>query len=256
MMARGNHPILVFLRRPAGALAALAAFAAVAITSSVPAADGMDGPVYQYHRASPDGIGKFYYGREIAHVMGYAGVSWLERPERAAEERPDWLVEELRLTPTMTVADIGAGSGYLTRLLSPRVPGGRVYAVDVQPEMVTLLRSLAAEPGYGNVVPVQGAANDVHLPAGSVDLAVMVDVYHELEYPAEVMASVLNALAPNGRVVFVEYRAEDPKVPIKALHKMSAAQIRKEMSGLPLVWEGGSERLPLQHLFVFRKRQP
>ena len=219
-----------------------------------PAAAGADGPAYQYRRASPDGIGKFYYGREIAHVMGYAGVSWLERPERAAEERPDWLGEGLRLKPTATVADIGAGSGYLTRLLSRRVPGGRVYAVDVQPEMVGLLRSLAAEPGFGNVVPVQGAADDVHLPAGSVDLAVMVDVYHELEYPAEVMASVLKALAPKGRVVFVEYRAEDPTVPIKALHKMSEAQIRKEMSGLPLVWEGASERLPLQHLVVFRKR--
>jgi SAM-dependent methyltransferase len=215
-----------------------------------------DGPAtYQYRPASVDGIGKFYYGREIAQVMGYAGVSWLERPERAAEERPDWLVEDLHLAPTMSVADIGAGSGYLTRLLSPRVPGGRVYAVDVQPEMVGLLKALAEQPEFANIVPVQGAADDVHLPAGSIDLAVMVDVYHELEYPAEVMASVLKALKPNGRVLFVEYRAEDPSVPIKALHKMSEAQIRKEMAALPLVWERGSERLPLQHLFVFRKRE-
>ena len=214
-----------------------------------------DGPAtYQYRPASADGIGKFYYGREIAQVMGYAGVPWLERPERASEERPDWLVEDLHLSPTMTVADIGAGSGYLTRLLSPRVPGGRVYAVDVQPEMVGLLKALAARPGFGNVVPILGAADDARLPANSVDLAVMVDVYHELEYPAEVMRSVLKALKPAGRVAFVEYRAEDPSVPIKELHKMSEAQIRKEMSALPLVWERGSERLPLQHLFVFRRQ--
>ena len=230
----------------------LGVIALLAVALAV-AADGT--ATYQYRPASVDGIGKFYYGREIAHVMGYAGVPWLERPERAAEERTDWLVEDLHLSPRMTVADIGAGSGYLTRLLSPRVPDGRVYAVDVQPEMVGLLKALSDRPEFGNVVPVQGAADDVHLPAGSIDLAVMVDVYHELEFPAEVMASVLKALKPNGRVLFVEYRAEDPSVPIKALHKMSEAQIRKEMAGLPLVWEPGSERLPLQHLFVFRKRE-
>jgi SAM-dependent methyltransferase len=226
------------------------------VAIGLPGAVSADGPaVYQYRPASIDGIGKVYYGREIAHVMGYEGVPWLERPEREAEERPDWLVEDLHLSATMTVADIGAGSGYLTRLLSARVPGGHVYAIDVQPEMVALLKALAARPGYGNVLPLQGTADDVRLPAGSTDLAVMVDVYHELEYPAEIMASVLKALKPGGRVVFVEYRAEDPSVPIKALHKMSEAQIRKEMSGLPLVWERGSERLPLQHLFVFRKRE-
>jgi SAM-dependent methyltransferase len=213
-----------------------------------------DSASYEFRAASVDGIGKFYYGREIAHVMGYAGVSWLERPERASEERPDWLVEDLQLSPTMNVADIGAGSGYLTRLLSPRAAAGHVYAVDVQPEMVALLKRLAARPGFGNVVPIQGTAKDVCLPVDSVDLAVMVDVYHELEYPAEVMASVLKALKPGGRVVFVEYRAEDPSVPIKELHKMSEAQLRKEMSALPLVWERGYERLPLQHMFVFRKR--
>jgi SAM-dependent methyltransferase len=229
---------------------------AIAVALLLPIGARADRPAsYQYRAASIDGIGKFYYGREIAQVMGYAGASWLERPERAAEERPDWLVEDLPLSSTMTVADIGAGSGYLTRLLSPRVPGGRVYAVDVQPEMVGLLKAIAQRPEFGNVVPVQGAADDVQLPAGSIDLAVMVDVYHELEYPAEIMASVLKALKPDGRVVFVEYRAEDPSVPIKALHKMSEAQIRREMAGLPLAWEPGSERLPLQHLFVFRKRE-
>jgi SAM-dependent methyltransferase len=226
----------------------------IAGACNAPGAAGADDPAaYQYRPASRDGIGKFYYGREIAHVMGYEGVPWLERPERATEERPDWLVEDLHLSPKMTVADIGAGSGYLTRLLSARVPQGRVYAVDVQPEMVGLLKTLAAQPKFGNVIPVLGAADDVRLPSAAIDIAVMVDVYHELEYPAEVMASVLKALKPGGRMVFVEYRAEDPSVPIKALHEMSEVQIRKEMSALPLVWQQGSERLPMQHLFVFAK---
>ncbi len=142
------------------------AFGASAIAATATAA-APDGSPYQYRPASTDGIGKFYYGREIAHVMGFAGASWLERPERAAEERPDWLVEELHLSPAMTVADIGAGSGYLTRRLSARVPDGRVYAVDVQPEMVALLQTLAAQQGFGNVIPVQGAADDVRLPMES-----------------------------------------------------------------------------------------
>jgi SAM-dependent methyltransferase len=230
------------------------ALLAIGTACNAPSAAGADGPAsYQYRPASQDGIGKFYYGREIAHVMGYAGVPWLERPERAAEERPDWLVEDLHLSSKMTVADIGAGSGYLTRLLSARVPEGRVYAVEIQPEMVALLKALADQPKFANVIPVLGAADDVRLPPAAIDVAVMVDVYHELEYPAEVMASVLKALKPGGRIVFVEYRAEDPSVPIKALHEMSEAQILKEMSALPLVREPGSERLPLQHLFVFRK---
>jgi SAM-dependent methyltransferase len=119
--------------------------------------------------------------------------------------------------------------------------------------MVGLLKALAARKGFGNVIPIQGAADDVRLPTSSVDVAVLVDVYHELEYPAEVMASLLKALKPGGRIVFVEYRAEDPSVPILALHKMSEAQVQREMSALPLVPERGSERLPLQHLIVFRK---
>jgi SAM-dependent methyltransferase len=219
-----------------------------------PNARDADSAVYQYRPASIEGIGKFYYGREIAHVMGCTGMAWLERPERASEERPDWLVEELKLSPTMNVADIGAGSGYLTRLLSPRVPRGHVYAVDVQPEMVDALKEVAARPEFANVVPILGTAMDTRLSADTVDLVVMVDVYHELEYPAEIMHSVLKALKPGGRIAFVEYRAEDPSVPIKELHKMSEAQLRREMSALPLVWETGSERLPLQHVFIFRRR--
>jgi SAM-dependent methyltransferase len=210
-------------------------------------------PLYRQGRGSPDGIGKFYQGREIAAVMGFEGAEWLERPSRASEERPDLLVEELHLQPGMTVADIGAGSGYLSRRMVPLVQPGRVFAVDVQPQMVALLTELSQRPEFKNLVPIQGRADDVQLPPDSVDLAVLVDVYHELAYPNEVMRSLVRALKPGGRVVLVEYRGEDPNVPIKALHKMSEAQIRREMSLLPLAWVRNSERLPMQHIVVFRK---
>lgn len=211
---------------------------------------------YREVQASADGIGKSYEGREIAQVMGFEGAAWLERPGREQEERPDLLVEGLRLQSGMTVADIGAGSGYLSRRLAARVAPGRVWAVDVQPQMVALLRNLSRQPGMTNIIPHLGAADDVLLPAASIDLAVLVDVYHELEFPYQVMQSLVRALKPGGRVVFVEYRAEDPGVPIKALHKMSESQLRLEMQRLPLRWERSDERLPLQHLVVFRTAPP
>jgi ubiquinone/menaquinone biosynthesis C-methylase UbiE len=211
-------------------------------------------PRYQSGTASQDGIGKFYYQREIAQVMGFEGAAWLERAERAQEERPDLLVKELHLTPGMTVADVGAGSGYLAKRMAPIVAPGRVLAVDVQPQMVDLLKSLAAQPGLGNIVPILGSPDDSRLPAESIDLAVMVDVYHELAYPYEVVRSIIAALKPGGRLVFVEYRGEDPRVPIKALHKMTVAQIRLEMQPFPITLERSAEDLPIQHIVVFRKR--
>jgi ubiquinone/menaquinone biosynthesis C-methylase UbiE len=218
-------------------------------------ADSVAMPLYREGRGSADGIGKIYQGREIAAIMGFEAAPWLERPNRADEERPDLLLKELHLQTGMTVADIGAGSGYLSRRLAPSVAPGRVFAVDVQPQMVALLTDLALKPEFKNVVPIQGDADDVKLPPGSVDLAVMVDVYHELAFPYEVMRSLIRALKPGGRVVLVEYRSEDPALPIKALHKMSRAQILREMSVLPLVWERTSERLPMQHIVVFRKSE-
>jgi SAM-dependent methyltransferase len=211
-------------------------------------------PLYREGQGSPDGIGKFYQGREIAAVMGFEGASWLERPSRASEERPDLLLQELRLQAGMTVADIGAGSGYLSRRMAPVVGPGRVFAVDVQPQMVALLTELSQKPEFKNLVPIQGDADNVKLPPASIDLAVFVDVYHELAYPYELMRSLIRALKPGGQVVLVEYRGEDPAVPIKALHKMSEAQVRREMSMLPLTWERTSERLPMQHIVVFRKK--
>jgi ubiquinone/menaquinone biosynthesis C-methylase UbiE len=194
-------------------------------------------------------------GRDIAAVMGWQAAEWLEREERGREERTDLLLKALDLKPGLVVADIGAGTGYLSRRLAPRVaPGGRVLAVDVQPEMVALLQARARREGLANIEASLGAADDVKLAPDSVDLAIMVDVYHELAFPYEVLASIVRALKPGGRVVFVEYRAEDPQVPIKLLHKMSEAQVRREAQVLPLAWDRTMEELPWQHVVVFRKR--
>jgi len=214
-------------------------------------------PTERYTRvpAGADGIGKRYMGRDIAGVMGWQGAAWLEREEREREERTDLLVTALQLKPGMVVADIGAGTGYLARRMAPAVtPGGKVLAVDVQPEMVALLQSTVRQTGLTQIQPLLGAEDDVKLPASSVDLAIMVDVYHELAFPYEVLASTLRALKPGGQLVFVEYRAEDPNVPIKALHKMSEAQIKREAAVHALVWDRTVGSLPWQHLVVFRKR--
>lgn len=209
---------------------------------------------YTHMPASADGIGKRYMGREISGVMGWQGAAWLERDEREREERTDLLMTALALKPGMVVADIGAGTGYLSRRMAAAVgPGGKVLAVDVQPEMVRLLERLARQPGSSNIVPSLGADDDVKLPAVSVDLAIMVDVYHELAFPYEVLSSIVQTLKPDGQLVFVEYRAEDPRVPIKALHKMSEAQVRREAQMHPLEWERTVTTLPWQHMIVFRK---
>ena len=208
---------------------------------------------YQPH--NPDGIGKFYMGREIAQVMGHESAAWLERPQRIAEEQPDQLVSLLNLRPGEMVADIGAGTGYFSRRVAQTVgPAGRVLAEDVQPEMITLLKNLTARLGFTNISPVLGTVTDPRLPAASVDLALMVDVYHEFDFPYEMIRAICLALKPGGRVVLVEYRGEDPDVPIKPLHKMTEAQVKREMSVLPLDWVQTIERLPRQHIIVFRKR--
>lgn len=205
--------------------------------------------------AGPDGIGKRYMGRDIAGVMGWQGAAWLERQEREREERTDLLVAALQLKPGMVVADIGAGTGYLSRRMAPVVlPGGKVLAVDVQPEMVSMMQTMVRQSGLAQIQPLLGAEDDVKLPASSVDLAIMVDVYHELAFPYEVLDSIVRALKPGGRLVFVEYRAENPAVPIKALHKMSEAQIKREAAVHPFVWDTTVGTLPWQHLVVFRKR--
>ncbi|MEO6022997.1 MAG: class I SAM-dependent methyltransferase [Burkholderiales bacterium] len=194
-------------------------------------------------------------GREIARVMGFEGAAWLERDEREREERSDLLLVELGLKPGMVVADIGAGTGYYSRRIALLVgPAGKVYAVDVQPEMIKMIEADAKRLGLSNVVPVLGGIDDVKLPNAVVDVALMVDVYHELEFPNEVLKGILRSLKPGGRIVFVEYRAEDATVPIKRLHKMSEAQVRREAAQHSLVWERTAKSLPWQHIVILRKK--
>ena len=210
---------------------------------------------YQQSMASADGIGKRYMGREIARVMGWQGASWLERGEREREERTDLLVPALGLKAGMVVADVGAGTGYFTwRMARAVAPGGQVHAVDVQPEMIDLLKRAMVERRVSNVLPSLASAKDAGLGAATLDLALMVDVYHELEYPHEVVAGLVHALKPGGRLVLVEYRAEDATVPIKPLHKMSVAQVRREIGVHGLESERTIDVLPWQHVLVFRKR--
>jgi precorrin-6B methylase 2 len=180
-------------------------------------------PRYRFRsQHDPDGIGKFYLDREIAHVMGYLGIDWLERPERESEEHLTQLVDSLKLKPGMVVADIGAGSGVISLMMAKKVgPTGSVLAVDIQDEMLSVLSKRLKQLKITNVKPVHGTVKSPNLKPASVDLALMVDVYHEFNFPYEMLREIAKALKPGGRVVFVEYRKEDPNVPIKLVHKMT-----------------------------------
>lgn len=206
-------------------------------------------------RPSRDGIGKIYFGREIAHVMGHQGAGWLERPEREEEERTDVLIEALALKPGEIVADIGAGSGYFSWRMARKVGAkGKVYAVDIQQEMLDILMTNMAKRQVDAIVqPVLGTVQEPKLPEAAVDTILLVDVYHEFDFPYEMTRAMIKALKPGGRLVLVEYRGEDPDVPIKPLHKMTVAQVRKEMSVHPVTFEQTIGILPRQHIIVFRK---
>jgi SAM-dependent methyltransferase len=211
---------------------------------------------YEHRKVhSRDGIGKFYMGREIAHVMGHQAADWLERPEREIEERTSRLIELLALKPGEAVADIGCGTGYITRRLARQVgASGKVFAVDIQPEMLLLLTNTLRSEGITNVTSVHGTITDPRLPANAIDLALLVDVYHEFDHPYEMVEGLVRSLKPGGRLVFVEFRGEDPAVPIKALHKMSEAQVKNEMAVHAVDWTETISGLPWQHAVVFRKR--
>ena len=209
--------------------------------------------VYEYTKASRDGIGKFYMGREISHVMGHLGASWLERPQRDREEKTSLLVLNLPLEPEDTVADIGAGTGYFSFRMAERVPLGRVLAVDIQREMLDIIETRKTEGLPGNVETVLGTERDPRLPTASIDLILLVDAYHEFSWPREMGEAMAMALKPGGRLILVEYRGEDPSVPIKRLHKMTQKQARKEMQAVGLEWESTGDFLPQQHFMVFRR---
>ena len=204
----------------------------------------------------PDGgSGKFFLGREIAHVMGHQGADWLERPSREAEEQTSKMIRLLKIQPGQTVGDIGAGTGYLTRRLAREVGSrGKVYAVDIQPEMLEILDQKLRGESITNVVPILGTLTDPKLPPASLDMILMVDVYHEFSHPFEMTTAMVRALKPGGRLIFVEFRKEEAWIPIKTVHKMSEAQVRKEMSYHPLEWTETLKELPIQHVIVFKRR--
>ncbi|WP_413175336.1 class I SAM-dependent methyltransferase [Anabaena azotica] len=212
-------------------------------------------PVYeQRQNHSSDGIGKYYMGREIAQVMGYTGAGWLQRPNREAEEKPSQIINLLNLKPDQIVADIGAGTGYLSFLIAPLLPQGKVLAVDIQPEMLEIIEYFKQEKKINNIEPTLATLTNPNLPPESIDLAIMVDAYHELAYPQEVMTEIVKALKPGGRVVLVEYRAENPFIMIKRLHKMTQKQVKKEMQAVGLIFQETKNTLPQQHLMVFSKQ--
>ena len=199
------------------------------------------------------GIGKFYMGREISFVMGHQAAGWLNRPGRIQEEMPDEVVANMGLEPDHVVADIGAGSGYFSFRIAKLVPEGKVLAVDIQQEMLDIIEATKATEGVTNIDGVKGEIDNPNLPANSIDAAIMVDAYHEFSYPREVMLQVAAALRPGGKVVLIEYRGEDPAVPIKELHKMTQQQARRELAAAGLAWVETRDILPQQHFMVFAK---
>ena len=210
---------------------------------------------YETKTPSRDGIGKVYMGREISHVMGHLGAGWLERDGREAQERTDLLITNLELEPDDVVADIGAGTGYFSFRMSPLVPDGKVLAVDIQQEMLDMISRRKGD-GWSNVETILGNVDNPNLPEGAVDLILLVDAYHEFSHPREMGEAMVRALKPGGRVALVEYRKEDPQVPIKELHKMSEVQAKKEMAALGLIWMETKDVLPQQHLMFFQKPTP
>ena len=210
--------------------------------------------IYHYRHATRDGTGKYFLGREIAQVMGAAGSDWLERPERQSEENTDLAIENMKLRTGAVVADIGAGTGYYTFRIAEKLTDGKVYAVELQDELINYLQNKIKETKAINVEVVKGDTLGVHLPDGSIDLAIMVDVYHELSWPKEVLHAIRRCLKPDGKLLLIEYRGEDPKVPIKPVHKMTVQQIDKEMSSTGFVSDYRGNFLPIQHFLLYRKQ--
>ncbi|MEM8603625.1 MAG: class I SAM-dependent methyltransferase [Cyanobacteria bacterium P01_H01_bin.121] len=246
-----NVPLAIAAEQAGVITEPVAAANATLSTAAESAAEPDDYQTRRFH--DPDGTGRFYLGREIAKVVGHRAALWLERPSRLAEEQPEQLIEQLSLQPDNVVADLGAGTGYLSLRLAKQVPEGRVLAVDLQPEMLDLLDFLRAEQQLENVQPILASVADPQLPTDQVDLVLMVDAYHEFAYPREVMLAVVKALKPGGRVVLAEYRGENWFSSIKRLHKMTAQQVKREMAAVGLTWLRTAESLPRQHLFFFEK---
>jgi len=209
--------------------------------------------LYTYGTASSGGTGKFYLGREIAHVMGASNAAWLDRASRPDEEHTELAIERIELPPTAVIADIGAGTGYYTFKLAPKVPKGKIYAVELQDEMIAALNERVKKLKVDNVEVIKGSTTSPNLPDNSIDLAIMVDVYHELEYPVETLRAIRRALKKDGQLLLIEYKGEDPAVAIRPLHKTTVAQLNKELgaNGFKLGYDG--EFMPIQHFLLYKK---
>ena len=209
--------------------------------------------VYKIRSGDPNGINKWYMGRQIAQVMSHYGIDWLEREEREMEENTSLLLKNLAVKPGMVIADIGAGSGYHSALLSKMVGSGKVFAVDVEPEMIAYLNERINQEKLSRIVPVLSTEQKLYLPENTIDMMLLVDVYHEFSYPYEMALSMLAALKPGGKLVLVEFRSEDPTVPIKTIHKMSEVQAIKEFKAAGFIFDKNIDNLPWQHCMVFTK---
>lgn len=212
-----------------------------------------DAPHYSQKEPSRDGTGKVYMGREISQVVSQHAIGWLERRDREGEEKPSLVMEQLELEPDAVVADIGAGSGYFSFLIAPLVPDGKVIAVDIQQEMLDFVEAKKKLKKIFNVETLLGTIQDTRLPEDTVDLAILVDAYHEFSHPREMAQSIIKGLKPGGRIVLLEYRGEDPLVPIKPLHKMTVKQVRREMEAVGFEFVEVRDFLPRQHFLVFQK---
>ncbi|MEM8928984.1 MAG: class I SAM-dependent methyltransferase [Bacteroidota bacterium] len=209
--------------------------------------------LYTFQKGDYGGIGKWFMGREIAYVMGYQGMSWLERREREEEEKTTTLLQNMDIQESDHIADIGAGSGYHAFKMAELATNGIIYAVDIQKEMISAMKIKKEAGNYANVQLIQGTKTDVNLAPNSLDKVLIVDVYHEMSHPVEMMQSIKKALKPSGEVYLIEYRGEDPRVPIKRLHKMTEAQAVKEMNAIGFELRENITNLPWQHCMVFVK---
>ena len=226
----------------------------LAIATSCLSQERNSDSLYAYKTGDPNGIGKWYMGREISHVMGFQGIRWLERQERQKEENTSRLLLNLNIEPDDVIADIGAGSGYHVFKMAPEVPNGKIYAVDIQDEMLEAMKIKKEEANVENVILVKGDEQSVNLPEDKIDKILMVDVYHEFEFPVEMIASIKSSLKDDGEVYLIEYRGEDKKIPIKELHKMTEKQAVKEMSAAGFELKSNIDNLPWQHCMVFVKK--
>jgi protein-L-isoaspartate O-methyltransferase len=210
--------------------------------------------IYIYKKGDYNGIGKWYMGREIAYVMGYEGIGWLERSQREKEENVSKLIQNMGIKPNDTIADIGAGSGYHAFRMAPLANKGMVYAVDIQTEMLMAIENSKETNNIKNIKTILGGEKSVYLAENSVDKILMVDVYHEFSFPIEMIKSITIALKPKGELFLIEYRGEDPNVPIKRIHKMTEKQAVKEMEAAGFKLKRNIDNLPWQHCMVFVKK--